>query len=357
MAFAHFEEKRREDSQFTIALLVAIETLAAVTDVCSDKTGTITLGKMVMQRAWVPAIMSQHDEKADVKADSKTGQLYTVETGSDPYYPRGRVLAIGPDEKGDAFGDDEDSDDPDRSDDLVDKNNMERPLRDFTLCASLCSSATLQRVHHDDDDPTKGKWEGHGDATEVALQVVSCNIRGFSKQWCIARSLTLLLYRPQYAFKVGHGRPHLTHKPDLRKMNTAGSDVGRVPKTKLQGHYEPLVEHAFDSTIKRMSMAYRYYPAEHADPSDKPHTLVLMKGAFERVFERCTKILMGDGSQDMTEEHRKNVQAQYDKLASQGLRVLTLCGRKDSPEKAEEFRTMERDHLEQDMCFFGLAGI
>lgn len=154
-------------------LQTAIETLAAVTDVCSDKTGTITLGKMVMQRAWVPAIMSSPNSEAEVKADTAVGQLYTIETGSDPYYPRGRVLAIGPDEKGDAFGDDEDSDDPDRTDDLVDKNNMEKPLRNLTLCASLCSSATLQRVHHDEDDPTKGKWEGHGDATEVALQVVS----------------------------------------------------------------------------------------------------------------------------------------------------------------------------------------
>lgn len=155
------------------APLTAIETLAAVTDVCSDKTGTITLGKMVMQRAWVPATMSKLESEADVTANTEVGQLYAIETGSDPYYPRGRVLAIGPDEKGDAFGDDEDSDDPDRSDDLVDKNNMERPLRNFTLCAALCSSATLQRVHHDEDDPTKGKWEGHGDATEVALQVVS----------------------------------------------------------------------------------------------------------------------------------------------------------------------------------------
>lgn len=140
-------------------------------------------------------------------------------------------------------------------------------------------------------------------------------------------------------------------------MNTAGSDVGRVPKTKIQGHYEKLVEHAFDSTIKRMSVAYRYYPSEHADPSDKPHTLVVMKGAYERVFSQCTKILMGDDAREMTEEDKKNVQAQYDKLAEQGLRVLTLCGKKDTPEKAEEYRTMERDQLEQDMSFFGLAGI
>jgi Na+-exporting ATPase len=143
-------------------------------------------------------------------------------------------------------------------------------------------------------------------------------------------------------------------------MNTAGSEQvhhGRVPKSKLDGHYEQLVEHSFDSSIKRMSVAYRYYPAEGAEKGDEPHTLVVMKGAYEKVFERCTKILMGDGEREITEEDRKNTQAYYDKLASQGLRVLTLCGRKESPEKAEEYRTMDRDELEQNMCFYGLAGI
>lgn len=143
-------------------------------------------------------------------------------------------------------------------------------------------------------------------------------------------------------------------------MTTAGSESGganKVPKSKIHGHYEQLVEHSFDSTIKRMTVAYRYYPAEGAENADEPHTLVVMKGAYERVFERCTHILMGDGAQEISEEDRKNVQAQYDKLASQGLRVLTLCGRKASAEKAEEYRTLERDQLEQGMCFYGLAGI
>lgn len=143
-------------------------------------------------------------------------------------------------------------------------------------------------------------------------------------------------------------------------MNTAGSEhvqPGRVPKSKISGHYEQLVEHSFDSTIKRMSVAYRYYPAEGAEDGGDAHTLIVMKGAYERVFDRCTKVLMGEGERDITPEDRKNVQVQYDKLASQGLRVLTLCGRRDSPEKAEEIRTVERDQLERDMCFYGLAGI
>lgn len=150
----------------------AIETLSAVTDVCSDKTGTITLGKMVMQKAWIPATFSRMDAEAKVTVDTREGQMYAVETGSDPYYPRGRVMAIGPDEKGQVFGDDDDDTDPARDYDLVDKDSIEPPLRDFTLCASLCNSATVQRSHNKEDEG-KGRWEAHGDATEVALQVVS----------------------------------------------------------------------------------------------------------------------------------------------------------------------------------------
>ena len=151
----------------------AIETLAAVTDVCSDKTGTITLGKMVMQRAFLPFTFTKSDDKTSTaQVDCSKGQLYAIETGSDPYYPRGRVIAIDSHEKGDVFGDDDDSDDPDRSEDSVDKDSIQPRLRDMVLCASLCSSATLQRSQEKGDEG-KGKWEAHGDATEVALLVVS----------------------------------------------------------------------------------------------------------------------------------------------------------------------------------------
>lgn len=54
----------------------------------------------------------------------------------------------------------------------------------------------------------------------------------------------------------------------------------RVPKTKTQGHYEQLVEHPFDSGIKRMTVAYVYHPADGAEKSEEGHVLVLMKGAF-----------------------------------------------------------------------------
>lgn len=324
--------KTLADNNALVRKMDAIETLAAVTDVCSDKTGTITLGKMVMQKAWIPANLSPKEGgDSQVETDTKTGQLYAVETGSDPYYPRGRVMAIESHEKGDVFGDDDDDDDPERSQDMVDKDTIEPPLRDMVLCASLCSSATIQRST-DKEDEGKGKWEAHGDATEIALLV--------------------------WAYKLGHGRPHLTHRPDLKRMETAQSDIRKPVKSKTTGgHYEQIIEHPFDSSIKRMTCAYTYHPHPDSQRNEEPHCLVLMKGAFERVFERCNSIFFGDNNTKISGDMKADIMKQYETLASQGLRVLTLVGKKMPKGAADEIKNMERDALEQDMCFLGLAGI
>ncbi|KAL7006511.1 hypothetical protein EMMF5_003932 [Cystobasidiomycetes sp. EMM_F5] len=320
------------DSNALVRKMNAIETLAAVTDVCSDKTGTITLGKMVMKQAWIPAKISVNEEDVSkVELDTKHGQIYAVESGSDPYYPRGRVMVIDSYADGDKFGQDDDSDDEEWAHRLVNQNTIEPPLRDMVLCASLCSSATIHRSH-DKEDEGKGKWEAHGDATEVALLV--------------------------FAHKLGHGRPHLTHRPDLQRIQTHDSDIRRPLKTKkIGGHYEKLIEHPFDSGIKRMTVAYRYHPSDLSNLDDQAHVLVVMKGAFERVFERCETILFGQKSVKITADHRKDIMSHYEKLAAQGLRVLTLCGKKMSVEDEETVQHVERDDLERNMAFLGLAGI
>jgi magnesium-transporting ATPase (P-type) len=90
----------------------AVESPAAVDDVCSDKasklhvhaiirrpdlfeqTGTITAGKMVLKKAWVPSTdVDPRKGKGKAPVDTRFGQMYTVESRSDPF-PHGTVNSL-----------------------------------------------------------------------------------------------------------------------------------------------------------------------------------------------------------------------------------------------------------------------
>lgn len=61
----------------------AIEALSAVTDICSDKTGTITVGKMVVKKAWIPSSTAFPTEIEPASVDIPDGITYTAESGSE----------------------------------------------------------------------------------------------------------------------------------------------------------------------------------------------------------------------------------------------------------------------------------
>jgi magnesium-transporting ATPase (P-type) len=89
------------------------------------------------------------------------------------------------------------------------------------------------------------------------------------------------------------------------------------------------------------------------DRSEEPHILCLLKGAVERVFEKCTRIQ----DKHLSEDHKENTIRKMDALAAQGLRVLALCGKKLPTSEAERLTAMPRDEFENDFSFLGLAGI
>ncbi|ORX35135.1 putative calcium-transporting ATPase 3 [Kockovaella imperatae] len=307
----------------------AIEALAGVHNVCSDKTGTLTVGRMVVRKFWVPVLDSRPSASAPV--ETKHGQAYSLETGADPFYPRGEVKAdldpivpVGstldlgrtpPKREGT-------QDQVDAEDLVVHHESLESGLRSLVLCASLCNTASLNR-------PTgeEGQWEANGDPTEIALQVA--------------------------AHKLGHGKPFLTHsKSPLARTMSAASRVSRPPVAGQDGHYELIVEHPFDSTVKRMSIAYSFVP-DSGTSSSKAHVLCFLKGAVERVLERCTHV----GDQPITEEIKTDIIAKVDALASQGLRVLSLAGKRLPRTDPETIKAIPRDEFETGFTFYGLAGI
>jgi len=333
--------KKLADSNALVRRMDAIETLAAVTDVCSDKTGTITLGKMVTRRLWIPAGIKGQGVAADFSDDLASGQYFTIDTASDPFLPSGQIRMdvsdkmpqldsmASPTRSDDSEGDEQTLSNPTGV--VCDPNDVALPLHELTLCAALCSSATIQRVRDEESKEENLGWEGHGDATEVALQV--------------------------YAHKLGYGKPHLTAASTSSGSATPAAQDSDIVYSSQPGKYELLVEHAFDSSIKRMSMAYICRPAA-GDSESKPYVLVLMKGAFERVFDRCTSVLADDErSRPIEKQDSERVQMHYERLASDGLRVLTMCSKRLPIDQADTVKDLTREELECDMSFLGLAGI
>ncbi|CDZ97841.1 calcium-transporting atpase 3 [Phaffia rhodozyma] len=321
----------------------AIESLSTVTDICSDKTGTITVGKMVVKKAWIPAESSFQADKSSSLIDTTRGQAYTAESGSDPFYPRGLVRALPriPSRKNTQsssdtqlqLSNDDDDDDEMDSEDIVRISEIEENFKNLVLCASLCNMAV---IHKGDE----GKWQASGDATEIALQV--------------------------FAHKLGMGKPHMTHKRhdkshhhDELMLNTLDSRTDETLKnhpTQVPGNYSMVIEHPFDSTVKRMSTAWKF-EALNAEESTQD-MFIFMKGAVERVLDRCAFIGLSPENQvKLTDENRQQIIHRMDKLAAEGLRVLALSGKLVPIAREAEIKAMPRDELETGVCFLGLAGI
>lgn len=142
--------KRMVERNVIVRKLNALEALGAVTDICSDKTGTLTQGRMVVKKAWIPA-----------------KGTYSVGESNDPFDPTSAALyhSKAPPSSDDSSSDYDvapDEDDKKTHDQLLQDNT---PLEEFLKVASLANLATVYRS-------TEGEgWTARGDPTEIAIQV------------------------------------------------------------------------------------------------------------------------------------------------------------------------------------------
>ena len=113
-------------------------------------------------------------------------------------------------------------------------------------------------------------------------------------------------------------------------------------------HGERLAEIPFDSERKRMTTVNRV----------GGDTLVLTKGALETVLPLCRQVLLDGREVPLDEAQREKIQAAYNALTDEGLRVMAFAFRQlhENP-TPDPIPSAALADWEQDLIFTGLAGL
>ncbi|KAF5636843.1 potassium sodium efflux P-type ATPase fungal-type [Fusarium sp. NRRL 52700] len=293
--------------------LSALEALGGVTNICSDKTGTLTEGAMIVRTAWIPSSHIYTVRDSQSPNDPTKGRVTYSKQSDEPEekealrdYDRERSAAVlkfdVPDEKLNQNNAQPRKPEPEVECEMTDE------LQAFLLSSALCNLAT---VRYDDEEE---KWQVTGEPTEIALQV-------------------------------------FTHRFNSGKKTLEGEG------------WKQIAEFPFDSSIKRMSVIYDAPEGAKGSIIDTANSMVFTKGAVERILDLCDYAGTGHDQQPMTDELKESVLEQMNSLASQGQRVLAIAYRPwdgrftakqaSSPAEDEKLRT----EVEQGLILLGLAGI
>ncbi|SCV03996.1 LANO_0G07514g1_1 [Lachancea nothofagi CBS 11611] len=290
--------------------LDSLEALGAVNDVCSDKTGTLTQGRMILKQAWIPSFGT-----------------VTVSNSNEPFNPTVGTTELIPRFSPHDYKHDENEDVGiiQGFKDAYYKNSLPTELNP-ELFTNWLKTATLANIAQVYQDPETQDWKAHGDPTEIAIQV-------FAHRMDLPRSVLTL-----------EGQ----NESEDEKVQSSSS----IP------NYKHLAEFPFDSSVKRMSAVYQ-------NTKENNKHCVYTKGAFERVLSCCTHWLPASDSDEsnakpMTEEDKKWVFENVEVMSSEGLRVLAFATKSFTEQEAQKLGDKlikSRDFVENDLIFQGLVGI
>ncbi|CCK71533.1 putative Na(+)-exporting P-type ATPase ENA5 KNAG_0H01200 [Huiozyma naganishii CBS 8797] len=307
-----------------IRKLDSLEALGAVNDICSDKTGTLTQGKMVTRRVWIPNF----------------GTLI-VGNSNEPFNPNiggiDLIPRISPFEY--KTDDTEDVGILRNFKSLFEHNSLPSEL-DAELFKEWLNTATLANIANVFKDWETDTWKAHGDPTEIAIQV-------FATKMDLPRSKLT-------GEKHAHGGAAKEFNDDKSSSKSSFSDeqdsinLDNAP-------FKHLAEFPFDSTIKKMSTIY--------ESRETDELCVFTKGAFEGVLNSCEYWygLQNDELLQLTETDRKFIRKNVDTLSAEGLRVLAFASKsypnKDLSDDERHQILKDRSVVESKLTFTGLIGI
>ncbi len=258
--------QRMAKREALIRKLPAVEALGSTTVICSDKTGTLTLGEM------------------NVRTVFADGTYFDVEGVG--FSPEGQLLLDG----------------------NVTAPSDNPAVEKLHVAAVLNNDARLV--------PSEAGWKAQGDGTEAALLALA--MRGGFAPEAVTRALPRIAEIPFTSERKMMATVHAPLTDGQREAMRTMADADRD---------------AFVQTL--------------------PGRVAFVKGAPERVLERCTHVLTRDGVRVLPVAEREDIVEENQDLALRGLRVLAFAYR-DLPAGPVEVR---EESLEQDLVFLGLVGM
>ncbi|KAI1059348.1 hypothetical protein LB507_003973 [Fusarium sp. FIESC RH6] len=136
--------KRMVQRHVVVRNLKSLEALGAVTNICSDKTGTLTQGTMIVKKAWIPG-----------------RGTYSLGQTNEPFNPTEGEVSLAEDQpKNIDFRDEKSSG---IAVDTANQVGQDPGLMEYLNVASLANLATVHQI--------EGEWHARGDPTEIAMQV------------------------------------------------------------------------------------------------------------------------------------------------------------------------------------------
>ncbi|ODV92393.1 hypothetical protein CANCADRAFT_30559 [Tortispora caseinolytica NRRL Y-17796] len=274
--------------------LDSLEALGAVNDICSDKTGTLTQGKMVLRRMWVPG----HG-------------TYQISDTTEPYNPTIGSTVFAPKDPHDIAKEARDNDGKVDYDEVPDEKHPR--FISFLNSASLANIAVIRQ------DKETLEWKANGDPTEIAIQVGAHRMDWARSRWTEGDDARYTLLS-EFPFDSS-----------IKRMSTIYKDnqYGSSPQDGLGfGEYRIFTKGAVERVLECCT---HWYGCEYGQDDMSRHPL--------------------------TEEEHKIILNQMEAMASEGLRVLSFAEGNWNYTGTENWNEIPRDKVECDLTFLGLVGI
>jgi Na+-exporting ATPase len=271
----------------------AIEAVGGVTNICSDKTGTLTQGRMVSKKAIIPGVGS-----------------ISVEAITDPFNPTSGHVSL------------------DNARLTLENYTPDATMARFLRTIALCNNSKVKQSYDLSNDLTpsssekKGKFDRAN--SDDGRDTDASTIESFS------RPPTTIMQSPTTGIWKAHGEPTEIALHVLAcRFNMGKEEI-------LSTHdIHMATEFSFDSTVKKMTVVYKDNQSSLLD--------VYTKGATEFMLPVL----------NISEQQRNEIMQSAETMANEGLRVLCIA-HKSLPAGSDY---SERAAVESNLNFIGLVAI